>query len=348
MRNSKKIRHGIIVALTFVTVASASFANESFKDVSDQYWAHDTITWGVTQNILQGYEDHTFKPNQTVTEAEFLTMLINTFVGKQNPVGTGKWYSGYYAFAKKYNWSLKGIDDSTKTAEKLSRGRVAEIVSGAAGVNYSGDNAIRYMLANDLSQGRTDKPSVKGYAGAELLTRAEAIQFIKNAVDHGFNEVKPRPTTSSDTTKLPEFPDDSATNSSNNSSSSHGWENKNVGDFTLKEVKKQSVTNTILSRAIGFMPIDKKSESFMHQVMDAIQVKDGIVTIDFPNNIPSGYSVYLVGENGSSAMVDVLAGETKTFKLKGTFGISMYVGAEAKQVNSISADGAVIWGAKHS
>ena len=46
-----------------------------FSDVSSKDWFNGYIYTAVKAGLIQGYPDHTFKPNKSVTRAEFVTML---------------------------------------------------------------------------------------------------------------------------------------------------------------------------------------------------------------------------------------------------------------------------------
>lgn len=330
MKAKSKMYLKMIIGFTALTVIATSFANSKFTDVPTNYWAQDTITWGVERNIIQGYQDNTFKPDQNVTEAEFITMFINAFEGVQESADT-YWASGYYEYAKNHNWAIKGHGNTKAASTKINRTRVAEIVTGAVGVNYSGDNAIRYMLTKGLAEGRGSTPSVSGFQGSSLLKRSEAIQFIKNLMDKGVTEVKERPTKSSDPKDIPALP----------------GENSSNGDVILKELKKGDASPD-MARAIEYMPKDSVSEAYVKEYLKNVSFKDGMVTIILPKNIPSGYRASLAGVDGSSYNVPVVGGETRTFKIDNGFSLFMYVGSTAKQGITITENGDVIWGAKHS
>lgn len=50
-------------------------ANMKFKDVPETHWAYKAIEELAEKGIINGYEDGTFKPDETVTRAELATML---------------------------------------------------------------------------------------------------------------------------------------------------------------------------------------------------------------------------------------------------------------------------------
>ncbi|MEA5565414.1 fasciclin domain-containing protein [Anabaena sp. UHCC 0399] len=71
------------VALAQNTVPATTTAT-SFGDVSADYWASPFIQTLAQRNIIAGFPDGTFKPNQSVSRAEFATMIQRAF--NQQPV----------------------------------------------------------------------------------------------------------------------------------------------------------------------------------------------------------------------------------------------------------------------
>lgn len=70
-----------------------------FTDL-DKHWAKTAILNMVEKGIIKGYEDHTFRPNASITRGEFATLLARAFKieakNGQSPfddVIQGKWYT---------------------------------------------------------------------------------------------------------------------------------------------------------------------------------------------------------------------------------------------------------------
>ncbi|MBR7033992.1 MAG: S-layer homology domain-containing protein [Clostridia bacterium] len=55
----------------------------SFKDVKPDGWYGDAVGWGMTNKIVNGYEDNTFRPNSPVTRQE-LAALIARYMDLKN------------------------------------------------------------------------------------------------------------------------------------------------------------------------------------------------------------------------------------------------------------------------
>lgn len=195
--------HAAESAVTISAVKSAE-VEEGFKDMTNSHWAYDSVLWAQADGMISGYPDGTFKPNKQVSEAEFLAMLVRVMeVNKEvTPASDGDWSEPYYVKAKALNYPVTG-----KRNESITRTKVAELVSSSQGVNYSGNNAIIFMLGNKLANGKTSA-TVEGYKGSDLLTRAEAVQFLRNVIDMvdivGLMERPVQPSNPADLPKLPE------------------------------------------------------------------------------------------------------------------------------------------------
>jgi hypothetical protein len=202
----KRFRKTLVsVALMIALIGSTvAFAASSFTDVKAGSWYSDTIDWGVQNNIAAGYPNGSFKPNTTVTEEEFLALLVRSFEGKDVTAATttgSNWSDPFYEIAKTNNYPISG-----QRGSNISRTSVAEIIAGTQGKNYVGNDAIQYLLGKGLANGKTSL-TIKGYIGSDTLTRAEAIQFVRNVLSNvNGKELLPRPTTPSPKSELPSLP----------------------------------------------------------------------------------------------------------------------------------------------
>jgi len=203
MKKRIKVLTTLMLAASLTVSAVASAA--TFKDVKSTHWAYSGIEWGNKNGVVKGYTDGTYKPDKTVTEEEFLSMLIRSYGDLPDTKNPPYWSYKYYAKAKSLNYPVS----SSRTAV-INRTKVAEIVAGTQGKNYSGTNAIKFMLAEGLANGKTGS-TVEGYKGNDTLTRAEAVAFIKNVLDNRkSDELLPRP--SKPSTPVTGVPDGGSTN----------------------------------------------------------------------------------------------------------------------------------------
>jgi len=198
----------VAAALSVSLLVSGIAHAASFRDVPANHWARGVIDWGVDQHIVVGYPDGTFRPAQHVTEAEFLTMLIRAYNPKLPQVKVKKhWADEIYAFSQRMNYPLEGYDDLKKRSWIIDRTRVAEIIAGAYGYNFSGRDAIHFLLARGIAKGKDPREiSIDAYKGNDPLTRAEAVAFVQRVLESGLKELQPRPKEPSDPNLLPPLP----------------------------------------------------------------------------------------------------------------------------------------------
>lgn len=192
-------------ALMLLSGSGTAAAAPAFTDVPAGHWAwkNGAISWGVSMHVISGYGDGTFKPNRTVTEAEFLRMLVGLYVQDLEMMGK-EWTEPYYKKAHSLGYPLAGLHNTKARHTTISRTQVAELIAAADGVHYSGNNAIQYVLGKKLAFGKVPgETSIEAYRGKDPLTRAEAVQLLKTAKERGLSTLKARPAEPSDPALLP-------------------------------------------------------------------------------------------------------------------------------------------------
>ena len=69
----KMILFSIVVALFFMQ--SLVYAI-SFKDINSSHWAYKYVIELSANKVINGYTDGTFKPESTITRAEFIKLVV--------------------------------------------------------------------------------------------------------------------------------------------------------------------------------------------------------------------------------------------------------------------------------
>jgi len=301
-----EMKKTIVVALSTSLLVGAGIAQAatSFKDVPTGHWARGVVDWGVSQQIIAGYPDGTFRPAQRVTEAEFLTMLVRAYK-PQLPKVTQKrhWADEIYAFSQRMNYPLEGYTDIKKRAWIIDRERVAEIIAGAYGYNYSGRDAIHFLLAKGIARGKDpNEISIEGYKGNDPLTRAEAVAFVQRVLESGLQELKPRPKEPSDPNLLPPLPKEPPAQQQ---------------PPAQQPPAQQPPAQQQPSQPGAWQPGDSRvlADAFFR----SLRINgDGTVTVTIPS-IP-GYEVfagYMPPRESGEKYSDPEPGKTYTFKIKG-------------------------------
>lgn len=188
------MRKGLLLAIIFILsmgtmTGSAGAERIQFTDVPENHWAIKSIDWGIERGAISGYGDGSFKPNQSVTEAEFLRMLLSTYKRQATDTKSKHWAGKYYDYARTMHWTLAGLSDASAMDKPISRGNTAIILNNALGIDPSSvQAAIEKLYELELSKGKTEK-TVVGFQANMFLTRAEAIAFIRNFADR-YDQIK--------------------------------------------------------------------------------------------------------------------------------------------------------------
>lgn len=136
-----------MVLLLTVLTASAIAAEQSIPDVQENHWAYDAVQWAVDEGVVAGYPDGTFRPDQEVTEGEFLSLFIRSFEEFKTQDETEDWTDPLYKFAEEKGWPVRGSKPDTSARNKpVTREVVAEIIAAADGINLTGSAAVQYLL----------------------------------------------------------------------------------------------------------------------------------------------------------------------------------------------------------
>ena len=116
-----------------------SNTKSSFTDVDTKLWYNRYIGYLEKYDIIEGYNEGTFKPEKQITRAEFVTMctkfynLFDTVTSSKknifNDVINSHWASGFIYSAVAMEW-IKGYADSTfKPDSNITRAEVVAIVN---------------------------------------------------------------------------------------------------------------------------------------------------------------------------------------------------------------------------
>ena len=194
LKSSNKV---FLIALTVCIIlgmTSVAFA-AGLSDLNG-HWAKNQIESWVNQGLAKGYPDATFKPDNSITRAEFIT-LVNRVVGStQNgqvafsDVTSSDWF--YQEIAKTTGY-INGYEDGTfRPYKQISRQEVAVIIGRLAKLYPSSnmDELNNFADAESIpewSRGAINSVIAKGYMvgypdqtfrPTQSITRAESIVVL--------------------------------------------------------------------------------------------------------------------------------------------------------------------------
>ena len=174
--------------------------DERFSDVAPGAWYYDNVMDAAANEYVSGYEDGTFKPGNSVTRAEFASMIAkamgydDSLAGETRfkDVAADQWYAGAITFCAD-NGIISGYDDGTfQPGKTISRQEVASILknafnlTGNSGEKFPDDSAIAGWAKENVYAVK-HSGLMKGYEEDGtfrpngLMTRAEAASILMNA-----------------------------------------------------------------------------------------------------------------------------------------------------------------------
>ena len=199
---------GIMILSTVVGVGAA---NVSFTDISS-HWAKPQINYLVSKDVLNGYKQNNgtyiFKPDGTVTRAEFVKMLDETFgltatAGINfSDVKTTDWFHPYFSKAAAQGYLLN-YGSSVSPNSQLTREEATTLLvrylglldeQKAAAITFSdysqiSDNfkdPVMIAVKAGLINGYEEK-GVTYFHPKKTLTRAEALTILYRAAGAIYN-----------------------------------------------------------------------------------------------------------------------------------------------------------------
>ncbi len=174
--------------LLFLFAALPFSAQAAFDDVAADSPYADAINYLQENELVEGFADNTYRPDQTISRAEFTKiLLLSNFAAKDilecntsefSDVAEDAWYLSYVCYAKE-NEIIKGYDDNTfgpdKTiifaeAAKIIVNTLIEVQPGGIGEDW-----WRPFVAT-LAKAKATPPTIE--AATQQITRGEMAEII--------------------------------------------------------------------------------------------------------------------------------------------------------------------------
>jgi hypothetical protein len=191
--------------ITSPTTPTTPTTQVAFKDVPANYWAQTFIQELASRNIIKGFPDGSFRPNDPVTRAQFAAILsqaMNKPTTRSNvtfsDVASNFWAAA--AIQKSYTTGFMSGYSSTTFRPNENISRVQILVSLANGLGYAptkpadatlqlySDATTIPAYARNSVAAATENRMVVNYPNLKLLTpnqtatRAEVAAFIYQAL----------------------------------------------------------------------------------------------------------------------------------------------------------------------
>lgn len=174
-----------------------------YPDLRDAEWACDAVIYLSERNIISGYEDGSFMPNNAITRAEFIKLITETFFADAKydieeafpDVSAEDWFAKYVSIAYKEGIITGNENGMFMPDEEISRQDMAVMIYRAAegyklfedAVDFEAfaddaqisdyaKNAVYCLKSNNIVNGVGDNM----FAPTDSTNRASAAQIIYN------------------------------------------------------------------------------------------------------------------------------------------------------------------------
>lgn len=184
----KKIwKHFFVTATIAISMAMPVFGAE-FKDVADTAWYASQLDLMVEMNVVSGYEDGTFRPQNSVTFGEFSKMLCSLSGISASEKTENHWASGFVNGVYEQGWfgeypsDLNAPISRYAVAEAVFYMMDYEAVSGLESPFVDIDDAVATTLYDfDIMKG-SDEGGKTMFLPESDVTRAELCAILNRVV----------------------------------------------------------------------------------------------------------------------------------------------------------------------
>ena len=167
----------IVICLALAAALAVScFA--AFSD-TDGHWASESIETMAALGVVNGYGDGSFRPEGTLTRAEFLTMCVRLVGLSVAQSVTDPWWQPYAEAAVSNGWSLSFGTDAGEMDRPISRREMAVVVKSAADA-VGGEQAEPLQKPDPVLHVELD--SMKDYSLLSEVLFADGVEYY-SAVD---------------------------------------------------------------------------------------------------------------------------------------------------------------------
>src|SRR5665647_985982 len=198
--NLKKRVAILTVLCMMLTLAPSPAFAATMSDISG-HWAQTTIQSWTDNNLIKGYPDGTFKPDNNITRAEFITLVnrafeyTNTAPISFTDVNQNAWYASAIGVAVEAGY-ISGYPDGTMKPENpISREEVATIIMRIKNLVANPAAVSVYTDASSITWSKGEVGAVtaakimQGYPDGSfmprgLITRAETVIALDNAMHY--------------------------------------------------------------------------------------------------------------------------------------------------------------------
>ena len=153
----------------------------SYSDVAPTAWYNNAVSTLSRMGILGGYEDGTFRPNDSITRAEFAKIAVSFFeyedISAENiftDVAAGSWYENFVAVAAKLGLIEGYAGNVYRPNESITRAEACTIINRTLG---RAPDADHLLPESEMNTWPDNRPGVWYYAQLQEATNSHEYKW---------------------------------------------------------------------------------------------------------------------------------------------------------------------------
>ena len=153
----------------------------SYSDVAPTAWYNNAVSTLSRMGILGGYEDGTFRPNASITRAEFAKIAVSFFeyedISAENiftDVAAGSWYENFVAVAAKLGLIEGYAGNVYRPNESITRAEACTIINRTLG---RAPDADHLLPESEMNTWPDNRPGTWYYAQLQEATNSHKYKW---------------------------------------------------------------------------------------------------------------------------------------------------------------------------
>ena len=153
----------------------------SYSDVAETAWYNNAVSTLSRMGILGGYEDGTFRPNDSITRAEFAKIAVSFFeyedISAENiftDVAAGSWYESFVAVAAKLGLIEGYAGNVYRPNESITRAEACTIINRTLG---RAPDAEHLLPESEMNTWPDNRPGTWYYAQLQETTNSHEYKW---------------------------------------------------------------------------------------------------------------------------------------------------------------------------
>lgn len=170
-----------VTALGLADVAESSNYPTKYPDVVENHWANGYINVATNQKLVIGDDTGTFRPDDTITYAEAMTIIVRVIGHEPSALSKGGYPAGFLVVGAENNI---GRNATAASNDPANRSLVAQMMFNALTVNMMeqtgfGDNPEYSVVEKTLLEDKLNTQKLKGQVVATSQTRLDGTGALK-------------------------------------------------------------------------------------------------------------------------------------------------------------------------